>query len=97
MVKKTIVDFEPLEDRVLIYVEPEEAPTSGVILPKAEPVSKTEAVVVKAGPGTTQYPVTVFPGDCIIFREGAGTPVEIEEINYLLVRQSDCHAIIGRA
>ena len=97
MKKKTIVAFEPLEDRVLIYVEPEVKNTSGVILPNAEDPVKDEAVVVKIGPGTVQYPVTVFPGDEVLIREGGGKKVIIEDIEYLLIRQSDCLAITGRA
>ena len=90
---ETIRKIRPLFDRV--FVKPAEKKTktsAGIIIPETGREGLLEGRVVAVGPGKKDEPMTVKVGDHVMFR--SGREIEIEEVNYLIMRQEDIYAII---
>jgi len=53
-----------------------------------------DRVIVAAGPGKKDEPVTVKTGDTVLYGKYAGTEISFEGQDYLIMRESDILAII---
>ena len=87
--------IKPLADRVLI--EPQEAQTktaSGIFIPDTAKEKPQQGKVVAAGPGKKDEPMEVKVGDVILYGKYAGTEVTVDDVKYLIVKQSDSLAIL---
>ena len=87
--------IKPLADRVL--VEPLAAETttaSGLIIPDSAKEKPSKGVVVAAGNGTKDEPLTVKVGDTVLYGKYAGTELKLEGKDYLIMRESDIFAIV---
>ena len=89
----------PLGDRVVLkQVEAEETTKSGIVLPGQAQEKPQQAEVVAVGPGGMvdgkEVTMQVKPGDKVIYSKYAGTSVEIEDEEYIVVKQDDILAII---
>ena len=90
------VKFKPLADRVLIEPAPAEQKTaSGIIIPDTAKEKPLKGTVVAAGTGKKDEPMTVKPGQTILYGKYSGTEVQIEGKDYLIMRESDIMAILG--
>lgn len=90
------INLQPLADRVL--VEPMEAETktaSGIIIPDTAQEKPQQGVVVAAGKGKKDEPMTVKKGDKVLYGKYGGTEIKHEGKDYLIMRESDIFAIIG--
>ena len=90
---------KPLGDRVVIKnVEAEETTKSGLILTSAAKEKPQMAQVLAVGPGGNvdgkDVVMTVKPGDKVITSQYAGTKVNLEDVEYVVVRQNDILAIV---
>lgn len=87
--------IQPLADRVLVEAAPAEQKTAGgIFIPDTAKEKPQKGTVVAAGPGKKDEPVTVKPGDTILFGKYAGTEIQFEGKEYLIMRESDILAII---
>jgi chaperonin GroES len=89
------VKIKPLSDRVL--VEPaaaEEKTASGIIIPDTAKEKPQRGTVVAAGPGKPDEPVTVKVGDHVLYGKYAGTELQLEGKDYMMMRESDILAIV---
>ena len=87
--------IKPLADRVLI--EPQEAQTktaSGLYIPDTAKEKPQQGKVVAAGPGKKDEPMEVKVGDVVLYGKYAGTEVTVDDVKYLIVKQSDILAIL---
>ena len=87
--------IKPLADRVLI--QPKEAETktaSGLYIPDTAKEKPSEGKVLAAGPGKKDEPMEVKVGDEVIYGKYSGTEVTVDEVKYLIVKQSDILAIL---
>lgn len=87
--------IKPLADRVLI--QPKEAETktaSGLYIPDTAKEKPQEGKVIAAGPGKKDEPMEVKVGDEVIYGKYAGTEVTVDDVKYLIVKQSDILAIL---
>lgn len=87
--------IKPLADRVL--VEPKEAETktaSGLYIPDTAKEKPQEGKVIAAGPGKKDEPMEVKVGDEVIYGKYSGTEVTVDDVKYLIVKQSDILAIL---
>ena len=89
----------PLADRVILtMVEPEETTKGGIILTGAAKEKPTIAEVISVGPGGIvdgkDVVMTVKVGDKVITDKYAGTKVNLDKVEYVVVRQSDILAIV---
>ena len=90
----------PLHDRVIVKRVEEEAKTKGgIIIPDTAKEKPIEGKVVAVGKGKvlengTQQPLEVKEGDKILFGKYAGTEINIEGDEHLIMREDDIVAII---
>lgn len=93
MAKK--VSITPLHDRVIVKAAAaEEKSAGGIIIPDTAKEKPQRGVVVAAGPGKKDEPVTVKAGDTVLYGKYAGTEIQIEGSEYLIMRESDILAIV---
>ena len=89
----------PLADRVILkMVEVEETTKGGIILTASAREKPSVAEVISVGPGGMvdghDVVMTVKPGDKVITDKYAGTKVTLEDVEYIIVKQSDILAIV---
>ena len=86
----------PLADRVVLKMtEPEETTKGGIILTGTAKEKPSVAEVIAVGPvdGKTVV-MSVKAGDKVITDKYAGTKVTLEDVEYIIVKQSDILAIV---
>tara|TARA_B110000503_G_scaffold143193_1_gene243141 strand:- start:3242 stop:3517 length:276 start_codon:yes stop_codon:yes gene_type:complete len=89
------VNVKPLADRVL--VEPaaaEEKTAGGIIIPDTAKEKPQKGKIVAVGKGKPDEPMTVKEGDTVLYGKFAGTEINIEGKDYLIMRESDLFAIV---
>ena len=85
----------PLHDRVIVKpAAAEEKSAGGIIIPDTAKEKPQRGVVVAAGPGKKDEPVTVKAGDTVLYGKYAGTELKLEGKDYLIMREDDILAII---
>ena len=89
----------PLADRVILkMVEAEETTKGGIILTAAAKEKPSVAEVISVGPGGNvdgkDVVMTVKVGDRVITSQYAGSKVTLENVEYIVVRQSEILAIV---
>ncbi|MCR4903184.1 MAG: co-chaperone GroES [Butyrivibrio sp.] len=89
----------PLGDRVVLkQLAAEETTASGIVLPGAEKEKPQQAEVIAVGPGGVvdgkEVKMEVKVGDNVIYSKYSGTEVKLEDVTYIIVRQSDILAVI---
>ena len=89
------MSIKPLADRVLIKpAAAEEKSVGGIIIPDTAKEKPLKGNVVAVGNGTKDEEMVVKPGDNVLYGKYAGTEIEFDGENYLIMRQSDILAII---
>ena len=89
------VKFKPLHDRVLIRrIEQESKTSGGIIIPDTAKEKPQKGIVVAAGPGKKDEPVTVKVGDSVLYGKYAGTEITVDGQEYLIMREADIFAIL---
>lgn len=92
---KTKLTIRPLADRVIIQPAAAETKTKGgIIIPDTAKEKPQRGTVVAAGPGKKDEPVTVKVGDAVLYGKYAGTEINIDGVEYLIMRESDVFAIL---
>ena len=86
--------IKPLSDRVLVLPNPAEEKTAGgLFIPDTAKEKPLMGKVVAVGPGTTDVKMEVKEGDTVLYGKYAGTELNIEGVDYLIMKQSDILAI----
>ena len=91
--------IKPLADRVVLKsVELEETTKSGIILAASAQEKPQVAEVVAVGPGGVidgkDIKMYVKVGDKVITSKYSGTEVKIDDVEYVIVHQSDILAVV---
>ena len=84
------INFKPLADRVL--VEPataEEKTTSGIIIPDTAKEKPQKGKIIAVGNGTKENKITVKVGDQVLYGKYSGTELNINGVDYLIMKESD--------
>jgi chaperonin GroES len=90
------VSATPLHDRVIIKPAPAEQKTAGgIIIPDTAKEKPQKGLVVAAGPGKKDEPVTVKQGDTVLYGKYAGTEIQIDGQELLIMRESDILAVLA--
>ena len=89
----------PLTDRVVLkQLEAEETTKSGIVLPGQAKEKPQEAEVIAVGPGGMvdgkEVTMQVAVGDKVIYSKYAGTDVELDGEEYIIVKQNDILAVV---
>jgi chaperonin GroES len=91
---------KPLQDRILVKrIEEEERTKGGIIIPDAAKEKPPEGKVVAVGDGKIlesgqKAPLTVKPGDKILFGKYSGTEIKVDGEEHLILREDDVLAIV---
>ena len=89
------LNIKPLADRVLIEPAAAETKTSsGIIIPDSAKEKSQKGTVVAVGKGTKENPITVKVGDQVLYGKYAGTELQHEGSDYLIMKESDILAIV---
>ena len=91
--------IKPLADRVVVkLMEAEEKTKTGIILTASAQEKPQVAEVIAVGPGGLvdgkEVKMTVKVGDKVITSKYSGTEVKIDDVEYVIVRQSDILAVV---
>ena len=92
--------FRPLHDRVVVKrLDSEEKTASGIIIPDSAKEKPMEGEVISVGTGARDdagkiIPLDVKTGDKVLFGKWSGTEVKIEDVDYLIMKESDIMGIL---
>jgi chaperonin GroES len=95
--------FRPLHDRVVIERIDAEAKTAGgVIIPDTVQEKPQQGKVIAVGPGGRNesgklIPIDVKVGNRILFGKWSGTEVKIDDVEYLIMKESDIMGVLAVA
>jgi chaperonin GroES len=89
------VNLRPLDDRVVVKpLEAEETTAGGIVLPDSAREKPQRGKVVAVGPGKlldsgNRGQLSVSVGDEVIFGKYGGSEVEVDGVDYKILRESD--------
>ena len=87
--------IKPLADRVVVQAAAaEEKTASGIIIPDTAKEKPQKGKIVAVGNGKPEEPMTVKVGDTVLYGKYAGTEINVEGNDYLIMRESDIFAIV---
>ena len=85
----------PLHDRVVIRpLAAEEKTAGGIIIPDTAQEKPQRGIVVAAGPGKKDEPVSVKAGDTVLYGKYAGTDIQLDGEDLMIMRESDILAVL---
>ena len=89
----------PLGDRVVLkQLVAEETTKSGIVIPGQSKEKPQQAEVLAVGPGGTvdgkEVKMNIAVGQTVIYSKYSGTTVEIDEEEYISVKQDDILAVV---
>lgn len=94
--------LKPLADRVVIKPSvAEEKTKGGIIVPDTAKEKPVWGEVIAVGPGRVSddgknIPMEVKVGDKVLYGKYSGTEVTVEGEEYLIMRESDIFALMGK-
>jgi chaperonin GroES len=89
------LNIKPLADRVLVEPAVAESKTaSGIIIPDTAKEKPQKGVIVAVGNGKKDEPITVKVGDQVLYGKYAGTEINVDGKEYLIMRESDIFAVL---
>lgn len=98
--KKSKVRLQPMGERIVVQrVESEETTAGGIVLPDSAREKPARGTVVAIGSGKllddgTRAASQLKEGEQVLFSSYAGETVEIDDVEYLLMREDDVLAVL---
>jgi len=92
--------IRPLQDRIIVKrIEEEEMTKGGIIIPDTAKEKPQEGKVIAAGKGKLSedgkvHPLDVKKGDKVLFSKYAGTEVNLDGIEHLIIREDDVLGVV---
>jgi chaperonin GroES len=92
--------IRPLQDRILVKrIDEEEKSKGGIIIPDTAKEKPSEGKVLAVGNGKVNddgkvTPLDVKKGDRILFSKYAGTEVQVEGDEHIIIREDDVLGVI---
>ena len=90
------MNIKPLADRVLVLPAQAEEKVGGIIIPDTAKEKPQHGSVVAVGQGKADEPMVLKEGDEVLYGKYSGTELEYEGVKYLIMRQSDVLAGVGK-
>ena len=90
----------PLHDRLIVKrIEEEEKTTGGIIIPDTAKEKPQEGRVIAVGPGKVNEdgkvtPIDIKKGNRVLFSKYAGTEIQLEGVEHLIIREDDVLAVL---
>jgi chaperonin GroES len=89
------INIKPLADRVVIEPKAaEERTASGIYIPDTAKEKPQRGIIIATGNGTKDVVMEVKAGDEVLYGKYAGTELNIDGVDYLIMKQSDILAIV---
>ena len=94
--------FRPLHDRVLVKrVDSDQKTAGGIIIPDTAQEKPMEGEVLEVGSGARDetgklVPLDVKKGDKILFGKWSGTEITLDNVDYVIVKESDIMGIVSK-
>ena len=94
------MQFRPLHDRVVVKrVEEDKKTKGGIIIPETAQEKPMQGEVISVGPGGRDesgklIPIDVKTGDFVLFGKWSGTEVKIDDVEYLIMKESDIMGVL---
>jgi chaperonin GroES len=94
--------FKPLKDRVLVkYSEESEKSSGGLYIPDTAKEKPQKGEVISVGPGRITddgklQKMDVKVGDIILFDKYSGSKINMDNVEYLIIREDDILGIIEK-
>jgi len=94
--------IRPLGERVVVKALPgEEVTKGGIVLPDTAKEKPQEGEVIAVGPGRlldngTRVTIDLKVGDKVLFSKYAGNEVKLDDVEYLIMRESDILGVIEK-
>jgi chaperonin GroES len=94
------MSLRPLADQVLVRrCEVEEQHQGGIVIPDSAKDKPQEGEILAVGPGRTMddghcQPIAVAIGDTVLFGKYAGTEVQLDQEELLVMRESDILGVL---
>ncbi|MGI9470818.1 MAG: co-chaperone GroES [Rubripirellula sp.] len=98
--KQSKIRLQPMGERIVVKrVESEETTAGGIVLPDSAREKPARGTVVAVGSGRllddgSRAASQLNNGDVVLFSSYAGETVEIDDIEYLLMREDDVLAVV---
>jgi chaperonin GroES len=95
-----MMNFRPLHDRVVVRRILEEGKTpGGILIPDTAQEKPSQGDVLSVGPGARDttgnlVPLTVNPGDRVLFSKWSGTEIKIDGQDMLILKEGDILGIL---
>jgi chaperonin GroES len=92
--------IRPLQDRIIVRrVDEEETTKGGIIIPDSAKEKPQEGKVIAVGKGKANeegklQPLDVKKGDKVLFSKYAGTEINIEGTEHLIIREDDVLGVV---
>src|SRR6187455_3006921 len=92
--------FRPLHDRVVVRgIEGTDKTAGGIIIPDTAKEKPQEGEIVAVGPGGRDesgklIPIDLKVGDRILFGKWSGTEVKIDNVDLLIMKESDIMGVL---
>ena len=96
------VNLQPLADRLVVKpIEVEEKTKAGIYLPDTAKEKPQEGEVVAVGRGRLsddgkRIAMDIKVGDIVIYAKYGGTEVKLDDVEYMILRESDILAKKGK-
>ncbi len=89
------MNLKPINDRVVIKPAPAEEKTKGgIIIPDTAKEKPQRGEVVAVGPGKEGKPLSVKPGDIVLYGKYAGQEFTLDGEDYLIMREDDILVVL---
>ncbi|MDR0420518.1 MAG: co-chaperone GroES [Prevotellaceae bacterium] len=89
------MNIKPLADRVIIEPKAaEERTASGIYIPDTAKEKPQRGIIVAVGNGTKDVVMEVKIGDEVLYGKYAGTELNIDGVDYLIMKQNDILAVV---
>lgn len=95
--------IRPLHDRVLVKrVEQEEKTAGGIIIPDSAKEKPMQGEILAVGSGSRDesgkiVPLDVKVGDIVLFGKWSGTEVKVDNVELLIMKESDIMGVVEDA
>ncbi len=94
------MNIKPLADRVIVKAAEKETMKGGIIIPDTVKEKPQQGTIVAVGPGSIsdsgeRVKPEVKKGDVVLYGKYSGTEVNVDGVDYLILRESDVLAILG--
>jgi chaperonin GroES len=101
LLRRQMMNIQPLHDRVIVKrVEEEQTTKGGIIIPDTAKEKPQEGIITAVGSGRIEgegkkkTPLDVKKGDRVLFSKYAGSEITIDGEEHLIMKEEDIIAII---